>query len=392
MAALRDSGVAPVPFRQFVLKIHSRCNLACTYCYIYEGADSTWRLRPVQMSVRTMRAAVARIAEHVRAHPIAEIRVEMHGGEPLLGGPGPLVGLADMLRAALPRSCTPRVVVQTNGTLLTGAVLDRLGAAGIRVGLSLDGGSREFNSRRVDHAGRPSWPAAARAARLLAERPEVYAGILTTIDVQSDPAGLYASLLSLRPPSLDLLLPHANWTTPPPKGSGPAPYGEWLSAVFDLWWTAERPGPPVRLFHEIIGLLLGRPSTTESVGLSPMAALIVDTDGSIEQVDSLKSAYEGAASTGLDVFEHTFDAALDHPGVAARQLGLSGLSGQCRRCALVDVCGGGNYAHRFRMADGFLNPSVYCVDLEQLIRHIAHRLDEALGDLRNAPGRSTNTP
>jgi HEXXH motif-containing protein len=35
-----------------------------------------------------------------------------------------------------------------------------------------------------------------------------------------------------------------------------------------------------------------------------------------------------------------------------------------------DVCGGGSYAHRYRPGHGYRNPSVYCRELERLIRHI----------------------
>lgn len=376
---LRQAGVARVPFRQFVLKIHSRCNLACEYCYIYEGADTSWRRRPVRMAPDILRRTVRRISEHAATHGLAGIRVDLHGGEPLLAGPGPLVSAAAQLRAALPPSCVLDITVQTNGTLLTEAVLDRLSAAGIRVGISLDGGTAVLNARRVDHGGRPSWPAVSRAARLLSTRPGTYSGVLATIDVDADPAEVYSSLVSLRPPSMDLLLPHANWTTRPAVGDGePAPHGRWLRTAFDLWWDAVPAAPPVRLFREIIGLLLGRPGTSEAVGLSPMAALVVDTDGSIEQVDSLKSAYEGATVTGFHVATEALDDVLDHPGVVARQLGSAGLAPQCGRCSLAGVCGGGNYAHRYREGSGYLHPSVYCADLETLIRHVALRLQAAL--------------
>ncbi|MFF4601488.1 FxsB family cyclophane-forming radical SAM/SPASM peptide maturase [Streptomyces sp. NPDC001339] len=370
-----------VPFRQFVLKVHSSCNLACTYCYIYAGPDQTWRRRPRTVPPATVRQTALRIAEHARTHRLREVRIDLHGGEPLLTGPGPLLDQAAAVRAALPPGCTADFAVQTNGTLLTRSVIDTLGAAGFRIGLSLDGGTPGLNRRRVDHAGRPSWPAAARAAGLLRDRPDAYAGILCTIDITSDPTEVYRSLCALDPPMLDFLLPHANWSSPPPAPLGPAggtPYGDWLCTVFDLWWDGG-PGPRVRVFTEILGLLLGRPSSSEAVGLSPVVALIVDTDGAIEQVDSLKSAYEGAAATGLDVFRHSFDDALAHPGMAARRAGRDGLAAACRSCALVDVCGGGNYAHRYRAdSGGFRNPSVYCADLERLIRHIAARLAAAV--------------
>ncbi|MFI9356586.1 FxsB family cyclophane-forming radical SAM/SPASM peptide maturase [Streptomyces lydicus] len=387
MAGETTGRTTAVPFRQFVLKVHSRCNLACTYCYIYAGPDQSWRDRPRTVPPGTVRQTALRIAEHARTHRLRDLRIDLHGGEPLLTGPGPLLAQAAAVRAALPAGCTAEFGVQTNGTLLTRDTLDTLGAAGFRLGLSLDGGTPGLNRRRLDHAGRPSWPAVRRAVGLLHDRPDVFAGILCTIDITADPVEVYGSLCALDPPMLDFLLPHANWSSPPPAtaGRGPrpgppapagrAPYGDWLCTVFDLWWDGG-PGPRVRVFTEILGLLLGRPSTSEAVGLSPVVALVVDTDGAIEQVDSLKSAYEGAAATGLNVFRHSFDEALAHPGMAARQRGRDALAPQCRACALVEVCGGGNYAHRYRAdAGGFTHPSVYCADLERLIRHIAARLD-----------------
>lgn len=389
---LRHLGLRPVPLRQFTLKVHSRCNLSCSYCYVYHGSDGSWRDHPPRVDSRVMHRTAQRIAEHVVAHDLRDVRVDFHGGEPLLSGPDILLEYVTVIRAAVPATCATPATVQTNGTLLTERVLLALAEAGIRIGLSLDGGAPELNRRRVDHAGRSSWPAVARAAGLLARHPRSYAGLLCTIDLDQDPVEVYRSLVALGPPSLDLLLPHANWSSPPPGlpvrapeaariGSrGATPYGDWLSAVFDLWWDgrgSERP-PRIRLFMEIVALLLGGFSATEAVGLSPTGAVVVETDGAIEQLDSLKQAYEGAVVTGLDVFRNSFDEVLDHPGVAARQLGEAALAAVCRSCPVMQVCGGGNYAHRYREGSGFRHPTVYCRDLERLIRHVAARLDAAV--------------
>jgi uncharacterized protein len=364
----------PAPFRQFVVKAHGRCNLACTYCYLYAGPDSTWRTRPPAAPADVLDRTANRIAEHARAHALPDVAVVLHGGEPLLAGAGALARFTARVRERVPAGCAVHATVQTNATLLTEKRLAMLSAAGIRVGISLDGGTVAHNRRRVDHAGRPSWPAAARGARLVAERfPESYAGILTVVDPTLDPIETYDSLLALAPPALDLLLPHGNWSTPPPH-LGNQRHGDWLCAVFDRWWAAGRRETRVRLFEECVALLLGLPASTEALGLAPFDAVVVETDGSIEQVDSLKSAYPGAAWTGLDVFRHGFDEALRHPGVAARQAGTAALAGQCRACPLLRVCGGGHYAHRYRAGRGFRNPSVYCADLQCFIRHVAARL------------------
>lgn len=160
-------------------------------------------------------------------------------------------------------------------------------------------------------------------------------------------------------------------------GGRPTPYGDWLCAVFDRWWPAGRRETRIRLFEECLALLLGLPAAAEALGLDPLNAVVVETDGAIEQVDSLKSAYDTAAATGLDVFRHSFDRALRHPGVAARQAGADALAATCRSCPLLTVCGGGHYAHRYRAGHGFINPSVYCADLDRLIRHVAAGLSDA---------------
>ncbi|MER7816972.1 FxsB family cyclophane-forming radical SAM/SPASM peptide maturase [Streptomyces sp. NPDC096153] len=379
--------VPPVPFGQFIVKVHGRCNLACRYCYLYTGPDRTWRDRPAAAPPRVLDRTADRIAEHAAGHGLGAFALVLHGGEPLLAGADRLGAFVSLVRERVPEECTVRAAVQTNATLLTDARVTALARHGVRIGISLDGGLPAHNARRTDHAGRPSWPAASRGARLLAERhPDAYAGILTVVDPRTDPVEMYESLLDLAPPALDLLLPHGNWTAPPPGHPAAAPgtpyrfpdaatpYGDWLVAVFDRWWGAGRRETRVRLFEECLALLLGLPGATESLGLDPVNAVVVETDGAIEQVDSLKSAYDTAAATGLDVFRHTFDDALAHPGIAARQSGAAALSAECRACPLLTVCGGGHYAHRYRAGAGFTHPSVYCADLERLIRHAAGRL------------------
>ncbi|MER6213268.1 MULTISPECIES: FxsB family cyclophane-forming radical SAM/SPASM peptide maturase [unclassified Streptomyces] len=388
--ALRAAGHRPHPVRQFVLKTHSRCNLACTYCYVYEMADQSWRTRPAAMAPATALRAADRIAEHAAAHALPRVDLVLHGGEPLLAAPAELTAPVEAVRAALARrSPGTRVTasVQTNATLLTRGRIAALASAGIRIGVSLDGGLPAHNARRVDHAGRPGFGAAARGLRLLARHPAAYAGVLCVADVAQDPVETYESLLAFAPPAIGLLLPLANWSAPPPGPPGPAtatPYGDWLIAVFERWWHEPARRTRIRIFEEVIALLLGLPAATESLGLAPATTAVVETDGSIEQADSLKSAYEGAAATGMTLDTHSFDDLLDHPGFAARQLGREALAADCRSCPLVEVCGGGHYPHRYREGEGFHQPSVYCEDLQTLIRHIARAVHTAASNRRPA--------
>lgn len=370
VAAMRAAGHQPVPFRQFILKVHSRCNLACSYCYVYEMADQGWRQLPKRMSPATAGKTVDRIAEHAQTHGLASVDVILHGGEPLLAGAGWLADLVGSLHDTVPAQVN--VSVQTNGTLLDRPMLETLKSLGIRIGVSLDGDADATGRHRRFASGRNSFDAVADGLYLLQspEFHECYAGVLCTIDVRNDPVATYEALLKFNPPALDLLLPHANWSSPPP-GAG---YADWLITIFERWYSAPRQETQIRLFTELIQLVLGQPGAVEGLGLLPSTLIVIDTDGAIKQLDSLSSTYPGAADTGLDVTSSTFDAALDHPTTVARQIGADALSAQCRACAVMNICGGGLYPHRYRRGAGFRNNSVYCADLQALIRHVRDRV------------------
>lgn len=375
----------PVPIREFILKIANRCDLACDYCYIYTMADQSWRSRPSLITTTTIDAATRRIGEHASRHGLAQVTVVLHGGEPLLAGSRGLEYVASAVRRELPKNVLVDLRIQTNGVLLDDGLLHTLRLHRIRVGVSIDGGQAHHDRHRHRLDGRGSYAATARGLRLLGrpENRDLYAGLLCVVDTRNDPVDVYEALLEFSPPALDFLLPHGNWSVPPPglhRRTGDTPYAEWLIAAFDRWYGAPRQETAVRLFQELINLLLGGRSRTAQVGLSPVAFVVIDTDGSFQQVDALKSADEGAADIGLNVFDHPVDSVLHHPDVRSRQLGFDALGENCRRCGVVRVCGGGNYAHRYRRGHGFRQPSVYCHDLKRLIHHIAARVSADLQD------------
>ncbi|MDG4784472.1 FxsB family radical SAM/SPASM domain protein [Micromonospora sp. WMMD1102] len=373
-----------------LLKVHSRCNLACDYCYVYQHVDQTWRSRPKVMSRPVVEMAARRIAEHARRHELARITVIFHGGEPLLAGPDLLDHAARVLRATVPASTAVDLRIQTNGVLLDEAFLDMFAEHDIRVGVSLDGPAVANDRHRVFAGGQGSHRAVARALRRLHQERHrhLYGGILCTVNLENDPIEVYRSLLAFHPPRLDFLLPHGNWTTPPPgrrTDTTDAPYADWLVRIFDDWYATRPQRTGIRLFESIVDLLLGGRSGSEVVGLSPSDLITVETDGAIEQGDALKTTEEGMAATGLHVASASFDEAIEQPGISARQSGLAGLAPSCRSCLIVRVCGGGLYAHRYRAGNGFDNPSVYCPDLTRLILHIRARLNAELSALRR-PG------
>ncbi|MEU1619489.1 FxsB family cyclophane-forming radical SAM/SPASM peptide maturase [Streptomyces sp. NPDC005722] len=365
------------PIHEFVVKVHGRCNLACSYCYVYELRDSSWQHKPAVLSRALAERLATRIAEHAERHRLPSVRVVLHGGEPLLAGRGRVEHLLQSVQGAAHGITSVEFAAQTNGTLLNPGWMDLFRRHGVRVGVSLDGGRDASDRHRRTHGGRSSHAAAERGIGLLrrAENAGLYGGLLCTVDLANDPLVVYEALLSHRPPLIDLLLPHATWEFPPP-GHDPAtaPYGRWLRTVFDRWYAAPVRETRIRMFETIMDLVLGGRATAEAVGLDRPPFVVVDTDGSIEQPDSLKAAYEGATALGLDIGADDFDTAAAHPLLRDQGRGLASLSAECRACDVVRLCGGGLRAHRYRPSGGFANPSVYCADLKLLTEHIRDRV------------------
>lgn len=250
------------PFRQFLLKVHSRCDLACRYCYVYTKTDQRWVDRPPMMSANTIDHAARRIAEHVADSRLTSVSVVLHGGEPLLAGISTITHCATSVRGAVGNRAAVNMAIQTNGVRLDAALLDVLRAHSFRVSVSLDG-DREANDRhRRFRNGRGSHEFVTRALRELGrpENAELFAGILCTVDLDNDPVRTYESLLKHRPPQIDFLLPEGNWTDRPPgrtDDSAHTPYADWLIRVFDRWYDHPVKDTGIRIFDDILSLVLG---------------------------------------------------------------------------------------------------------------------------------------
>src|SRR6266568_5215959 len=291
---LLASGWTPVPFREFIVKIHSRCDLACDYCYMYEMADQSWRGRPRRMPADIAQLTAMRIGEHARLHRLDRVALVLHGGEPLLAGRDLISHLVASVRAEAGASITVDVTVQTNAVGLDDSFLRLFDSLGIRVGVSLDGVQEDHDRHRRFASGRGSYaPVTAGLRRLTDPRyRHLFSGLLCAIDLRNDPIATYKALTDFGPPKIDFLLPHGTWESPPPgrvPGALETPYADWLIAAFDHWYPA--PATRIRLFDEIMHLILGGESQAEMVGLSPSTLVVIETDGAIEQADTLKAAY-----------------------------------------------------------------------------------------------------
>jgi len=372
------------PVTSLLVKVHSRCNLMCDYCYEYNSGNTAWRSKPKEMSALVYEKMLERVQEHCLAHEVKDYFFSFHGGEPLLRN-------ADWYRYAVVRAkeiLEPYTHIsfgtQSNGTLLTEEWVSLLSELSISYGISLDGPRAVHDKFRVHSNGDPSFEETLQGCQhlLTPTGRQIWGGILSVMDVTSDPIEVFDFLASLNPPTIDFLEPHATWDKMPPgkKAHSETIYGDWLVRLFDYWFDNNIGRIPIRKFDEIIEHLCGGEGMVESFGLEPVTLVTVATDGMIETVDCMKAAKSDAHYLGLSVFENSFDEVLMHPLVHERQTGLRALPEKCQNCDLVLTCGGGYFPHRYDSKDdSYKHPTAYCADYQVLISYIKDKVERAIG-------------
>lgn len=364
-------------FSSFLVKVASRCNLDCDYCYVYHHADQSWRSMPKFLCAEHREAFADRLAEYIGHSDLKHCAVILHGGEPLLAGAQVLADFATLLRQKC--SIPVDVSLQTNGLLLTEMALDKLAAADIGVSLSLDGPRAANDKHRLTRKGRSSFEATEQALVRLQRYPSIFTGVIAVVDASTSALELFEYFNQFTIPRLDFLLPDAHWLRPPPgRNQDPGLYEQWLVNAFDVWFD-HYAHIPLRTFEALLDVCAGLPSGTDAFGFGDVSLLSIETDGSYHDLDVLKVTQDGITRLEGNVLDTPIADVAKSPAIAKhrRYLRKEGLSQTCQSCEIVDICGGGSLPHRYS-DNGFSNPTVYCNEMKRLVAHISHRLDEHL--------------
>ena len=77
-------GFKEQPISQLLVKVASRCNIDCSYCYWFR--DAAVYNKPKLMSDEVLQQLLLRIEEHVARYSLIDFPIILHGGEPLLWG------------------------------------------------------------------------------------------------------------------------------------------------------------------------------------------------------------------------------------------------------------------------------------------------------------------
>jgi uncharacterized protein len=368
----------PGAIHAVILKIAAPCNLNCSYCYVYNHEDKSYRTRPIFISEAVSERVWEVISDYCDRRSQHTMGITFHGGEPTLIGAKRLDLLARRAKDVL----GPRLrglSIQTNATLIDQDWIDVFQKNDVKVGVSLDG-PREVNDMfRVDHSGRSSYDKVIAGLSCL-QKNNLDPSILCVVNPTLSGADTFRYFLSLGIRRMNFLLPDATHDSKRRLYGhlGATPVADYLIPAFDAWFDLDDPDVKISLFTDFLRMMMGGESETDAFSNPLMSYVVIETDGSIEALDALRVCEENIASSGLNVVTHGLDDLhLGRPLLPQAIHEGFALAGVCQRCSERDLCGGGYLPHRYARTNGFDNPSVWCLDILKLLGHIRGRLEQA---------------
>lgn len=364
----------------FVLKVASRCNLNCSYCYMYNMGDNTYLAQPKFMSLETIYQFSVKLQSYCQNNGISHATIIFHGGEPLLLNQDFYKQAVSLFKESAP-FVTFKFSMQTNGVTLNEDWYKTLRELNIGIGISFDGPQKYHDKYRVFHNNKGSYKQVTEAIKLGKEG----AAIIVVLNHNILPQDFYEEIKSLGTAKLNILFPDGHYDNlpmgfaPDKHGNeGYTPYADWLIDLYHFW-KKDMNRPKIYLFDIIIRMVLGEENLgDELVGRRTNGVMVIETDGSMEVADSLRVCYEGATRNKLTVHNNAIEDAFEDVLFNVYHHAHEKVCEKCLNCPIYDICGGGFLTHRYAKSNGFDNPTIYCNDMIRLISFIQNDIIDSL--------------
>lgn len=364
---------AAQPVDYLLVKLASRCNLNCTYCYWFR--DEAVRQGPNRLTPDAQSKFIERLFEHIKCYQLKRFSILFHGGEPMLFGKERFAQFAEQLGDVAERTgCKIPLQITTNATLIDQEWARLFLRHQVGVTVSLDGPRRINDLTRPLLSGNSSFDAVLSGIDAL-RSSGINPGALAVYSPGMDALETIEFFVKLGLPGFNVLIPDSTHETP----EHTATVSPFFTDLFELWWSRFREqGVRISFCDNLIkGLVTGH-TGTESFGYGPMTTATLMPNGDIEPLDVTRIAGEGSTSTNVSVLRHSIQSIRQDP----RWLGLLEASltlhSTCEQCQFRSACGGGHVASRWSEARKYDNPSVYCDEFKVIFSSVWRRIYPAL--------------
>lgn len=355
-----------------VVKIASRCNLNCKYCYVYNKGDDSYLKQAKFMTKSTIDEFAIKLKQYLKKYNKTEFIIVFHGGEPMLAGKERLKYFIETI-SRINEGVHLFYGIQTNATLITKEWIDFFNKYKINVGISVDGTKESNDFYRVKKNGKTSYSEIKRGIDYMREFDKNGFGVLTVIDINQNPIEVYNHYKTLNIRNANLLFPDDNYDDE--YNDDEYKMGVWLSKIYDLWdEDPSEDSVDIKQFNYITSLMLGYHLDSEYYGLGRPNTFILETNGELQANDPLRVSKNGMSKTSLNISKNAIDDLYELPLSFLYYNNHKLLNSKCKKCPILNICGGGYIINRYSKNNGFDNPTIYCKSYAYFITHVQNKI------------------
>lgn len=360
-----------------VLKTVERCNIDCTYCYMFNMGDESYKKHPPYISLETIHEVACFLKQGIADMELNSLTIEFHGGEPLMQKKHDFNESCNIFKDELGSLTNLDFIMQTNAMLVDQDWIDLFCKHQVGIGVSIDGPKEYHDKERIDHRRRGTYDRVVEKIRLLQDNTGIRqlggVGILCVINPAYCPKRIYRHFVDdLQMKSMDFLLPYNTYEHP--LSYTPLQYGEFLCQLFHEWVKDNNPDIDIRIFNSTLGIFMG--DTTQIYGIGPMKEndiplISIATSGELSPTDEFRTSdpsliYSDSTVRNISLVDYLKKPIFNKINEAQKKLPI-----KCQNCCWKEVCAGGAIINRFSQENCFNNPSLYCEGLQEFYSEVA---------------------
>ncbi|MBP2169600.1 uncharacterized protein J2125_002792 [Erwinia toletana] len=364
---------------EIILKISERCNINCTYCYVFNMGNTLATDSTPVISLDNVYALRGFFERSAAENDIEVIQVDFHGGEPLMMKKDRFDRMCQILLQGNYRSSKFELALQTNGILIDDEWIALFEKHQVHASISVDGPKHINDRHRLDRKGKSTYEGTITGLRLLQNawqqgRLPGEPGILSVANANANGAEIYRHFAdTLQCQRFDFLIPDDHHDDSP-DGEG---VGRFLNEALDAWFADGRPEIFIRIFNTYLGTMLNSQFNRVlgmSANVESAYAFTVTADGMLRIDDTLRSTSDEIFNAVGHVSELSLARVLETSCVKEYLALSSNLPTVCAECVWNNICHGGRLVNRFSRTNRFNNKTVFCKSMRLFLSRAASHL------------------
>lgn len=350
-----------------LLKIATRCNIACRYCYWFR--DPKVYSIPKVLTLKAEQAFMTKLQKHIEQYNLKRFSICFHGGEPLLFGKNRFKNLCEsLLQLAQITECEIPLSLTSNALLLDQEWIDLLLKFKVYITLSIDGDPVSHDENRIDIKGDGTYQRVENKLKLLQKNGINPPVLMVANPFKSAKLAITHLVDQLGIKYFNVLIPDL---THEDRVESIANY---YIEMFDLWFEQYvHKNVQIPIIDAMMKVCFGGQSPTQMVGLNKVSTVTMLTDGSLQATDDIRAA-EGVMSETITIQTHELQDIINDPLWKEVYYYSDHLHTKCLSCEFKKSCGGSTVVSRWSDKNRFNNPSIYCHDMQNIFTHIKQRL------------------